>query len=110
MVIMPGPLSTGPPPDTLMASPRSSARRLPPAHAAAGAPMGRTAAVGAVVRDEHHARVPGEGREGHADGREEIVADGDVAPRRERERAAGEPGEDPLLLVVQWFEGHRLLE
>src|SRR4029453_6246529 len=83
---------------------------LPSGHATAGTPVGRTAFVDAVVGDKQLARIAVEGLQRHAGRREEVLANRGEAPRRDGGRAAREPGEDPLLDLVERFVGQLLLE
>src|SRR5215467_15454417 len=79
-------------------------------HAAAGASVVRMAVAGTVVGNEKLAHVSVECLKRHPRWREEVRADGCKAPRRGGERPACEPGEDPLLGVVERFVGHFLFQ
>src|SRR5262245_46793084 len=82
----------------------------PPRHAPTGTAIGRAAVADTMVGDEKLARIAIECRERHPGRREEVLASEDEAPRREWVQAAGEPGEDALLHLVERLVGHLLLE
>src|SRR5262249_22356881 len=88
----------------------ASARMLPSSHAATSASIVRPAFADTVVRDEKLARISVECLERHPSRREQVLANGCKAPRWNRERAAREPREDPLLHVVERFVGYSLLK
>src|SRR5215468_2621967 len=87
-----------------------SANMFSSGHAAADASIVRMARAGAVVGDEQLARISVECSKRHPGRCEEARADGHIAPRRGCGRSAGEPGEDPLLGVVERFVSHFLLQ
>src|SRR5215471_4210777 len=96
--------------DAQLAGPGSSTASLPSGHATTGTSIHRTSVSQTVVGDEKLPRISVECLKRHPGRREEVLADGHEASRWELERAAGEPAEDPRLLVVQRFIGHPVLE
>src|SRR5664280_1829101 len=83
---------------------------LAPSHAAPGTSIVRLSAVQTVVGNQHLPGISVEYVQRQPGRREESVAKWDTTPRRECDHATREPGEDPLLHVVQRFVGQLLLQ